>query len=365
MKPKKSVKMALTRRDKTRAQMARFFPFLSELPASTLRKLDLHPDALQEVVDKLEDTTPAMQGEDDAEAGETAGERYKLNGWAVVAKKGIKRWYDQLAAVNGFSTLYSEETEAVGDGKVLPKVEVPIYDCDGTADIDNYENLDDRASGSSSSVEVEMHLVDDVVEFTTREIQRGIKMEPAIEALLSRVANKAIEYIFTQMAVGAKQGDDAKKAITAITVPEIGGEEGKFNYGYANQILSEAIQPRVNSMLLDSAHYGALKATTRESFNPSDVDVDTVQKVKGLEALGTKAVGLLGSQRGAAVAFKAPLMFEEGYASYQQLRYEGIDCPIAVCTYYIPGLRKLKVWAGTMVGCTVTDVTAIKPLVTA
>lgn len=358
MKPSTQIKAYISRRDNARAQMVRFFPMLAQQSEDTLRALDLNPAAVAEVAAKME------APEDDSNPDAVSGERYKLNGWAVVAKKGIKRFFNQLAPLNAFSTTYSEETEAVGDGKVLPKIEVPVYDADGEADIDNYSNIDDRASGSSSSVEVELHLIDDVAEFTTRDIQKGINMEPVIEGLLSRIANKAQKFVFSKMSVGSEQGDDPTKKITSITVPAIGEGADHFNYGYANQHLSEAIQPRVGAMLLDSEHYGALKATSRESFAPSDVDVDIVAKVQGLAALGEKAVGLLGSQKGAAVAFKAPLMFKEGYASYQQLMLDDLDIPVAVCTYFIPGLRKLKVWAGTMAGCTVTDVSAIKPLVT-
>ena len=338
-------------KDAARAQLVKLFPGLASMRDNELTALSLNPDAVRDVASKMEYSTAT--GTDS---------RHKLNGWSVVAKSGIDRFFDQLAPLDALSTTYSQDVVVAGHPNVKPKLEVPVYDSTGEGAVDDYSNMDTRASGGSASVEVVLHKVDDVIEIYARDIERGVDPERIVNSMLSRVANTVQKVVFSAMAIGAKQGDDDSKSVTALTIPAIGDADGQFNFAYANKILSESIQPRVNGLMLDSAHYGALKASDRQAFDPSDVDVDRVAKVAGLSALGDKVVGLAANQRGAAIAFAAPYMMQGAYASHTQLLKDGIPAPISICTYFVPGLNCLKVWAGVYVGCTVTDVTAIKPL---
>lgn len=339
-------------RDAARAQLAKLVPGIARMSPGELAALSLNADAVADVA--------ATMAYDTASGRDTA---HKLNGWSVVAKQGIDRFYDQLAPLDALSVTYSQDCVVAGHPNVRPKLEVPVYDSTGDAAVDDYSNMDARSSGSSSSVEVELHKVDDVIEIYARDIERGIDPERLVNSMLSRIGNGVQKQVFRSLAIGAKQGDDDTKAIAALQVPAIGPEAGKFNFAYANQVLSEAIQPRVNGIMLDSAHYGALKAADRDSFNPADVDADVVAKVQGLDALGTGVVGLLANQRGAAVALAAPYMMQGAYSSYTQLIHEGIPAPISMCTYFIPGLNCIKIWAGVYVGVSVADASAIKPLV--
>lgn len=345
---------AYSAKDAARAQLVRLFPGLAQMRADELNALSLNADAVRDIAAKMEYSTTT--GTDS---------RHKLNGWSIVAKNGIDRFFDQLAPLDALSTTYSQEVVVAGHPNVKPKLEVPVYDSTGEAAVDNYTNMDNRASGGSASVEVELHKVDDVIEIYARDIERGVDPERLVNSMLSRVANTVQKVVFGKMGIGAKQGDDASKTVSALTLPAIGSDDGQFNFAYANRILSESIQPRVNGLMLDSEHYGALKASDRQAFDPSDVDVDIVAKVQGLDALGSNVVGLAANQRGAAIALAAPYMMQGAYASYTQLSKDGIPAPISICTYFVPGLNCLKIWAGVYVGCTVTDVTAIKPLATA
>lgn len=339
--------------DASRAQMVQLFPQLAQLSDGQLRSLAFNPDAVRACAAK-----PAMAADADGTFG-----AYALNGWQIVARDGIKRFYDQLAPLDAISTTFSDQYVVQGSPNVVPRLEVPLYDNTGTAAVDNYTNMDDRASGAMSSAEVQLHKVDDVIEIYARDIERGIDPQPLIEAALSRVANTVQSQVFKALAIGAKQADNQSKKVAGVQLPAIGSENGQFNFGYANQVLSELIQPRVSGLLLNSAHYGALKADNREAFSPHDVDVDLVAKVQGLEDLGSNVVGLAVNKRGAALGMIAPYMFPEAYNSFTQLSYEGRMSPISIATYFIPGMNCLKVWVGTYVGVSVTDADAVKPLI--
>ena len=343
-------------RDKSRAKMAHVLPCIAKMSDEELATMGLNPAAVEAVMTSTAGV-PTMHG---------ASDGVSLSGMAVVAKRAIDRFYDLLAPIDAFSTTYAEDYVIQGQPGILPKLVVPVYDDEDGAEVDNYGSFADRTdSGTVSCAEIELHKVDKVIRIYGRDIQQGVDIEKRLEAAASAMARRVQKFVFSSMAVGTAQADDPSVKVAAITIPAIGNEEGKFNFGYANQVLSENIQPRVNGMLLDSAHYGAIKAANQDSLTAADLDVDVVAKVQDADALGTGAVGLIANRRGAAVGLAAPYMVKGAYASYEQLTRGGQNVPFAVCTWYDPNLNCICIWLGTMVGVKVTDATAIKPLVAA
>lgn len=343
-------------RDKSRAKLAHVLPCIAQMSDAELLSMGLNPAAVEAEM-AATGGVPSMHGVSDG---------VQLSGVSVLAKKAVDKFYDILAPIDVFSTTYSQDYVVPGQPNILPKLVVPIYnDADG-AEVDNYGSFASRTdSGTVTCAEIELHKIDKVITIYGRDIEQGVDIEKRLEAAASAVARRIQKFVFAGMAVGTAQADDPNAKVTALTVPAIGNEEGKFNFGYANQTLSEAIQPRVHGMLVDSAHYGALKAANKDSLTATDIDVDAVHKVQDTDAFGTGAVGLIANRRGAVVGLAAPYMLKGAYASYEQLTRGGQNIPLAVCTWYEPNENCLKIWLGTMVGGAVTDATAIKPLVTA
>lgn len=350
--PRASVSM----RDKSRAKMAHVLPCIAKMSDAELLSMGLNPAAVEAEM-AATGGVPSMHGISDG---------VQISGVSVLAKKAVDKFYDILAPVDVFSTTYSQDYVVQGQPNILPKLVVPIYnDIDG-AEVDNYGSFADRTdSGTVSCAEIELHKIDKVICIYGRDIEQGVDLEKRLEAAASAMARRIQKFVFAGMAVGTAQADDPSTKVAALTVPAIGNEEGKFNFGYANQTLSEEIQPRVHGMLVDSAHYGALKAANKDSLTAADIDVDAVHKVQDTDAFGSNAVGLIANRRGAVVGLAAPYMLKGAYASYEQLTRGGQNIPFAVCTWYEPNENCLKIWLGTMVGVAVTDASAIKVLVTA
>ena len=350
--PRASVSM----RDKSRAKMAHVLPCIAKMSDAELLSMGLNPAAVEAEM-AATGGVPSMHGISDG---------VQISGVSVLAKKAVDKFYDILAPVDVFSTTYSQDYVVQGQPNILPKLVVPIYnDIDG-AEVDNYGSFADRTdSGTVSCAEIELHKIDKVIRIYGRDIEQGVDLEKRLEAAASAMARRIQKFVFAGMAVGTAQADDPSTKVAALTVPAIGNEEGKFNFGYANQTLSEEIQPRVHGMLVDSAHYGALKAANKDSLTAADIDVDAVHKVQDTDAFGSNAVGLIANRRGAVVGLAAPYMLKGAYASYEQLTRGGQNIPFAVCTWYEPNENCLKIWLGTMVGVAVTDASAIKVLVTA
>ena len=350
--PRASVSM----RDKSRAKMAHVLPCIAKMSDAELLSMGLNPAAVEAEM-AATGGVPSMHGISDG---------VQISGVSVLAKKAVDKFYDILAPVDVFSTTYSQDYVVQGQPNILPKLVVPIYnDIDG-AEVDNYGSFADRTdSGTVSCAEIELHKIDKVIRIYGRDIEQGVDLEKRLEAAASAMARRIQKFVFAGMAVGTAQADDPSTKVAALTVPAIGNEEGKFNFGYANQTLSEEIQPRVHGMLVDSAHYGALKAANKDSLTAADIDVDAVHKVQDTDAFGSNAVGLIANRRGAVVGLAAPYMLKGAYASYEQLTRGGQNIPFAVCSWYEPNENCLKIWLGTMVGVAVTDASAIKVLVTA
>lgn len=352
----------VTMKDKSRAQMVHLFPQLAQMDAKALTALGFNTDAVKLAVAEAEQaamdlaSNPEMHGVSDT---------HTLQGWHVVAKKAIERFFALLAPLGAFSTTYTEDYILQGSPEALPELEVGIYDDSGEAAVDNYENFDERDSAKSSSAVIKLHKIDDVVTIYARNIQQGINPELLIQGMISRVAKRVLKYAFENMAEGTAQADDSSKKVQAIVVPEIGSEDGKFNFGYVNQELTESVQPHVHGILVDSAHYGALKAANKDSLTPSDLDADMTAKVQDTDALGTNAVGLVANKRGAAIGLAAPYFIPAAYDSVQQMQHKGVGIPLTIATYYIPGKNAIKVVVATMMGVSVTDAEAIKVLKTA
>lgn len=346
-------------KEKSRAQMVHLFPQLARMDAPALNALGFNADAVKLAVAEAEQAAmdvaanPEMHG---------ISEAHTLQGWHVVAKKAIERFFALLAPLGAFSTTFTEDYVLQGAPNALPELEVGVYDDSGEAELDNYENYDSRDSGKSSSATIKLHKIDDSVTIYARNIQQGINPELLIQGMISRVAKRVLKYAFECMAVGTSQADDSSKKVAAITVPAVGNADGQFNFGYANQELSEAIQPRVNALLVDSEHFGALKAANADSLTSKDLDIDEVHKVQDTDVLGSNAVGLVANKRGAAVGVAAPYFIPAAYDSVQQLQHKGVGIPLTIATYYLPGANAIKVVVATMVGVTVTDAEAIKVL---
>lgn len=348
---------AVSMRDKSRAQLANVLPCIAQMSDAELHTVGLNPAAVEAVMATQGGDVPSMHG---------VSEGVNLTGMTVLAKKAVDRFYDILAPIDAFSTTYSEDYVVQGQPNILPKLVVPIYDdADGT-DVDNYKSFAERAdSGKVTCAEIELHKIDKVITIYGRDIQQGVNLEKRLEAAASAIARRIQKFVLTQLAVGTAQADDPSVKVEALQVPATGNEDGKFNFGYANQKLSIAINPRVNGMLVNSEYYGALLAANRDSLTAKDLDMDAVHKVQDADALGAGAVGLLANRRGAVVGLAAPHMLRGAYASYEQLTRGGQNVPFAVATWYEPNENCIKVWLGTMVGVAVTDATAIKVLTAA
>lgn len=335
------------KRDIERARMVEVLPCLAEMKDSELVALGLNPAAVASVKGEMSGK-PAMHG---VSSGNT------LSGMQVLAQKGVEKFFEILAPVDAFSTTYMEDYIVPGRPGVLPKLEVPVYNDTDIGAEDNYGSFAGRTDGGTvTGAEVELHKRDKVITIYARDIQQGVDLEKRITAGLSAIARGIWESIITRIGVG--KTDSTGAAVEAVTVPAA----AEFEFGYANQELTEAIQPRVNAMLLNSAYYGKLKPTDKDGLTPADLDVDLCAKVEAADKLGTGAVGLLANKRGAAVGIAAPYMMQGAYASYEQLTHAGLNVPISICTWFDPNENCIKVWMGSMVGVAVTDASAIKVL---
>ena len=335
------------KRDLERARMVEVLPCLAEMKESELIALGLNPSAVSAVKAEL-GGKPAMHG---VSSGNT------LSGMQVVAQKGVEKFFEILAPVDAFSTTFMQDYIVPGRPGVLPKLEVPVYNDTDTGAEDNYGSFADRTDGGSvTGAEVELHKRDKVITIYARDIQQGVNLEQRITAGLAAIARGIWESIISRLGEG--KTDSTGAAVSVVTVPAA----ELFDFGYANQELTEAIQPRVNAMLLNSAYYGKLKPADKDGLTPADLDVDLCAKVEAADKLGTGAVGLLANKRGAAVGIAAPYMMQGAYASYEQLTHGGLNVPISICTWFDPNENCIKVWMGSMVGVAITDASAIKVL---
>lgn len=337
-------------RDMNRARMVEVLPCLAEMKESELIALGLNPAAVGAVKAEMSGK-PMMAG---VSSGNT------LSGMQVVAQKGIEKFYSLLAPLDGFSTTYAQDYIVPGRKGILPKLEVPVYDDTDLGKEDDYTSFASRTDGGTvAGAEVELHKRDKVIVVTARDIQQGVDIEQRITAALSAMARGVQESVFTRLAIG--KTDAGGTAVASVTVPAAQA----FDFGYANQELSETVQPRVNAMLLSSEYYGRLKPADKDGLTPGDLDVDLCAKVEGVDKLGTNAVGLVANKRAAAVGLAAPYMMQGAYASYEQMTHNGQNAPISICTWFDPNENCIKIWLGCMVGVAVTDASALKVLVKA
>ncbi len=357
------MKLAMRVSDKhmTKAQMYHLFPQLGTMSADYLENIGFNPAAIKLVQEASTMSAEDLKGIPHMAAAGT----HTLPGWRVVSKKAIKRFFSQLAPADAFSTTFSNEFIPPGTKDQLAELVVGVYDDSGEAQVDMDVPYNTRNSASSSHVTVGLHLVDDVIEIKAAHLIKGVNPEILLEAAASRVAKRAMRLILNGLATGTAQADDPGVTIEAIEVPAISPADGGFNFGYVNQILSEEIQPEVHAMLVDSAHYGALKAKDKDSLTASDLDIETVKKVQHVDELCDNACGLLTNKRGVAIGFAAPLFMDGAYSSVTQLHHEGLGFPLTVATYFDPNANSMFVVVATLVGLKVTDASAVKVLTTA
>lgn len=341
---------AIMKRDMDRARMAEVLPCLGEMKDSELVALGLNPAAVSAVKADMVGK-PAMAG---ISAGNT------LSGMQVVAQKGVAKFYELLAPLDGFSTTYTQDYVVPGRKGILPKLEVPVYNDTDLGKEDDYASFASRTDGGTvDGAEIELHKRDKIIVITARDIQQGVDIEQRITAALSAMARGVWESVISRLKIGT--ADAAGKAVAAVQVPEA----DNFTFAYANQRLSESIQPRVSAMLLNSAYFGKLKPADKDGLGPADLDVDLCAKIEAADTLGENAVGLLTNKRGAAVGIAAPYMMQGAYASYEQMQHNGLNAPIGIATWFDPNENCIKIWLGTLVGVAVTDADAVKVLTTA
>lgn len=351
-----SAPAAYTAEEKARAQIVNVLPCLDRMSETELQDLGLRAAAVHAVRAEAAAQRATMLG------GTSAG--VSLTGMQVVAQNAIKRFVEILAPLDAFSTTYRTDFVAAGNGDQIARVTVPIYDDLGEAKVDDFAAFSGRTdTGTVTEAEIVLHKVDDVITITARDLEQGVDIGKRIEVSAAKVARTLLKQVITAMAVGAAQADNAEKKIAGITVPAIGAEDGQFNFGYVNQTLTEAIQPRVNAILVDAAHYGAIKPTNKDGLSPADLDCDFCAKIDSL-ALGSKCVGLVANRRGAGVGIVACKMVK-GYNSYEQIQLDGMNTPLGVCSWFDMDHNCIRIWVGTYYGVAITDASAIKPLVTA
>ena len=353
MNQTQSAPAAYTAREKSRAQIAAVLPCVAKMSDEQLEAFGLRPAAVAAV--KAE-AAPAMLG------GTSTG--VSLTGMQVVAKSAITRFQTTLAPLEAFSTTYREDFVVPGSKDQIARVTVPIYDDKGSAAVDNFNAFSTRSdTGTVTEAEIVLHKVDDVITITARDLEQGVDIAKRIEVSAGKVARAILKSVLGSMVAGTAQGDDSTVKIASLTIPAIGTAEGKFNFGYANQELTEKIQPRVNAVLLDSAHYGALKAANKDSLTAGDLDCDYCGKVDSL-ALPSGVCGFITNRRGAGVGIVACKMLS-GTRSYEQLQVDGINTPLGVASWFDEDNNCIRIWVGTYYGVAITDAAAIKPLVVA
>jgi len=347
-----SAPAAYTAREKSRAQIAAVLPCVAKMSDEQLEAFGLRPAAVAAV--KAEAAPPSMLG------GTSSG--VSLTGLQVVARNAVLRFQSTLAPLEAFSTTYREDFVVPGKKGQIARLTVPIYDDKGEAAVDNFDAFSTRTdTGTVSEAEIVLHKVDEVITITARDLEQGVDIAKRIDVAAGKVARSILKAVLGSMIAGTAQGDNADVTIASLTIPAIGNEEGKFNFGYVNQTLTEAIQPRVNAVLLDSAHYGALKAANKDSLTAGDLDCDYCGKVDSL-ALPSGVCGFLTNRRGAGVGIVACKMLS-GTRSYEQLQVDGINTPLGVASWFDEDNNCIRVWVGTYYGVAITDAAAIKPLV--
>lgn len=361
-----ALRMGISKADMRRARVARALPCVGRMTGEQLQAMGLNPAAVDVVLKRGVAAAADAGGDVLPPSMHGVSDGVSLSGMQVYAKKAVDRFYSLLAPLDAFSTTYREDFVVMGRPGVLPRVVIPIYSDEGGCEVDNYDSFATRTdSGTVTDAEVELHKVDKVITIYGRDIEQGVDVEKRVESALNALAIDVQKVVFDHMKVGTAQGDDAAKTVAAMEIPPCGAGDGAFNFGYANRVLTEVIQPRVHALLVDSEHYGQLKPADRESLTAADLDVDAVHKVQDTASLGAGVVGLLANRRGAGIGLAAPYMMPGAYASYEQFTHNGQEAPIACCTWYEPNENCLKIWFGILVGVAVTDASAIVPLVEA
>lgn len=337
-----------SKREYQMAQNVHLFPCMAQMSNHELQAMGFNPEAVSAVMSEVKEAKMHMHG---------ISSDQTLTGWQVVASEGIKTFYEQLAALDGFSTTYSQAYVLPGNPNVKPRLEVPVYSAQDAAEMDNYENFNNRGGGKCSSVDVELHKFDVVLKFYARNFEQGLNPKPIIEGGIASVAEAVLRYVLT----GVKTGETDKNgvAVKAHALPVPGAGAGQFNFGYAQQTLTELVQPRTNALLLNKTYYGALKAVDRQSFTPEDVDADLTAKVAGLDKVDAKCAGIVANKRCMAVGLAAPYFLQGAYASVEQLQHNGLKAPITLTTYYDAGENCMKVIVSAMAGRTLVDASAV------
>lgn len=356
--PKINPMQKFTAAERRRAMMVALLPCLASMNNAVLRTMNLNPEAVRTFASMLADGHPAAQQQNQPTMAGGITDGYTPLGWNALAKTSIRRWYDQLAPFSMFSTEFSEELVPDSAGRVPNKLGVHVYDRSATAYVDDFTPYSDRAGGSMTGVEVTLKKVEGIAKISAYDIARGVDFKEILAAITSTCANGASDVIMEGLKVGTAQGDNPGKTVAGFTV-----DSAAWDWGYVNSVVAELIQPRVNGIALDPAHYAALKAGDREHFDPQDLDCDWVGKVSNISKLGENVIGLAGAKDGAAIGMAGALNLSGAYSSVEQLTYEGNKLPITISTWYDPNTNLMYAVAASQVGVTVVNKDSVIPLI--
>ena len=354
----------ITQAERDAAQMVHFMGWMKDANDKQLAAVGFNPEAVHAVMSNATNGgAPRMDGSGGSTPPSTpaTNPNYTTAGFSITVQEGIRRWFNQMEEFKAFSTTYSKEYLVPGRGRTQARLNVPVYDSTGSAEIDNYDDWNNRTDGGGGdTIEVVLHKVDDVITLYADQIKQGFDLNEMVASCLSRVKNKAWEYVLSKFAPGTAQADDSTKTISGIVLPAT----TKFSFEYAQYNLTEAIQPEVQHMMLNSESYGLLKRVNADSLGLDALDVtNRPVKVRGLEHIDENCYGLISNKRGVAVGFQAPLFMPNGgFSSWEQLSLDGKPLPIAAASYPVPNQNCIKIVVATYVGAAIADVTAIKPL---
>lgn len=346
-----------------RAKNLVFMPGMFEMNDSQLVRMGLDPSAVRAVqasYDKAK-SKPEMAG---SVGSEYALDTLKPGAWSVVAKDALKRWFEQTTVLNAFSTTYSQEFRTPAGGEV-DEMYVNVYDLPEESVLDHNGKFSEIVDGKCSAVKIELHSLTKAFKVTAKDLSRGVDVSALAAGAIERLHRDAENYVLTKLIPGAKQYDDESKVIKSATIMESGYPNG-FEWGYANRCLSELVQPHADALLVNSALYGALKRNDADSLRLEDLDFGMVDKIRKETLTKTGVENLAGwviNKRGVAVGMMAPVVMKDAFSSVEQLSYNGRLTPITVSTFYDADANCMIVAFGTMVGCTITDVTGIAALV--
>ncbi len=310
------------------------FPVFGQLGADVRKKMGFSGDIMEKVQAAATDT------------------EYAALGWNVVAKESLDGFADNLFNFNKAFSCDFEGALGLPGKNVVPKVTVTLSGVRGVDATLNPTNFETLGGGKYGAIEVGLNTIADGEDIPLSAIMDGHQYKTVVKDLIDSVALGAQKYIL-QRAIAA-QVDVSGTAVAQfaqVTVPALASDGGAWGAGWANKNLTELIQPRVDSLMVNPVYYGGLKPENDDDLKLASLDFGSVAKISGVSELGENAVGLVCSKPSMAVAMRAPLMVSGGYnMSSTILKHAGTQLPLAVMTWFIPATQTIKVVVAALVG---------------